>query len=144
MQKITMKRNKFIIISGNIGVGKTTLIDKLNSTLGWKGYPPEVPNPYHNKFENNKYKWGFHRQISFLSKKIKLYRHIESEQINFIMERSIWEEYEVFMKSLLMDGYVTEDEFNMYTVLYENIINTLIKPDMIIYTPQNKIPIKQV
>ncbi|MCK4240931.1 MAG: deoxynucleoside kinase, partial [Candidatus Atribacteria bacterium] len=52
---------KFIIVSGNIGCGKSSLTDLLSKRLGWKPYYEVVENnPYLEDFYKDMKKWSFH------------------------------------------------------------------------------------
>ena len=46
---------KFIIVSGNIGCGKSSLTDLLSKRLGWK--------PYYEVVENNPYLEDFYKDM---------------------------------------------------------------------------------
>ena len=64
------KMKKFIIISGNIGSGKSSLTRVLSEKLGWKAFYEVVENnPYLEDFYKDMSKWSFHLQVFFLSKR---------------------------------------------------------------------------
>ena len=63
---------KHIVISGNIGVGKTTLAEKLAKKYNWKILLEEVDNnPYLDDFYKSMKSWSFHLQIFFLNSRFK-------------------------------------------------------------------------
>ena len=66
MKKTVMKIKKFIIVSGNIGSGKSSLTKILSEQLGWKAFYEVVENnPYLEDIYNNMKKWSFHLKVFF-------------------------------------------------------------------------------
>ena len=63
---------KFVAIAGNIGVGKSTLVDLLCARLKWEPfYEPVTENPYLADFYSDMAAWSFHSQIFFLSHRLR-------------------------------------------------------------------------
>ena len=59
---------KFIAIAGNIGVGKSTLVEMLCAKLEWTPFfEPVAENPYLADFYRDMQTWAFHSQIFFLT-----------------------------------------------------------------------------
>ena len=84
---------KHIVISGNIGVGKTTLAQKLSNKYDWKILLEEVDNnPYLEDFYKSMKSWSFHLQIFFLNSRFKQIKKISSSNGIIIQDRSIYEE----------------------------------------------------
>lgn len=70
----------YLIIAGNIGVGKTTLTQLVKEQLDWKPYYERVSeNPYLSCFYENMHMWSFQSQIFFLTQKFKT--HLQINQI---------------------------------------------------------------
>ena len=64
--------NKFIAIAGNMGVGKTTMVNFLCQRYGFQPvYEPYTHNPYLDDFYKDMKQWGFHSQLYFLTHKDK-------------------------------------------------------------------------
>ena len=62
-----MAKKKHIGIAGNIGVGKTTLCEKLSEIFLFKPiYESVIENPYLSDFYINMERWSFNLQIYFL------------------------------------------------------------------------------
>ena len=62
---------RYVIVAGNIGVGKSSLVELLCKKLGWQPFfEPESENPYLADFYQNMSVWGFHSQIFFLSHRL--------------------------------------------------------------------------
>ena len=125
---------KHIVISGNIGVGKTTLAEKLAKKYNWKILLEEVDNnPYLDDFYKSMKSWSFHLQIFFLNSRFKQIQNIEKTNSTIIQDRSIYEDYEVFTKNLFDSGILLKREFENYKRLYNTILEYVKVPDLLIY-----------
>ena len=125
---------KHIVISGNIGVGKTTLAEKLAKKYNWKILLEEVDNnPYLDDFYKSMKNWSFHLQIFFLNSRFKQIQNISKTNSTIIQDRSIYEDYEVFTKNLFDSGILLKREFKNYKRLYNTILEYVKVPDLLIY-----------
>jgi deoxyadenosine/deoxycytidine kinase len=128
------KRKLFIAIAGNIGVGKTTLTRLLSKRLRWRAYYEKViDNPYLAPFYDDMIRWSFHLQIYFLSHRFKSQKEITEWPDSCIQDRSIYEDVEIFARTLHEQGFMTDVDYDNYRMLFETMINYLRKPDLIIY-----------
>ena len=129
-----MKNIKHIVISGNIGVGKTTLSDIISKKFNWELQLEEVKdNPYLDDFYKSMTDWAFHLQIFFLNSRFNQIQKISESNNVVIQDRSIYEDYEVFTKTLYDSGVLMEREFNNYKRLYNTILKYINEPDLLIY-----------
>ncbi|MAR85319.1 MAG: deoxynucleoside kinase [Cytophagia bacterium] len=125
---------KHIVISGNIGVGKTTLSDKVSKKFNWDLQLEEVDdNPYLDDFYKSMSEWSFHLQIFFLNSRFNQIQKISESNKIVIQDRSIYEDYEVFTKTLHDSGILKQREFNNYERLYNTILKYIDQPDLLIY-----------
>jgi len=124
----------FLAIAGNIGVGKTELTNRLSAELGWMAYyEPVIQNPYLDPFYRDMQRWSFHLQIYFLSERFKAQVEIGQSALPFIQDRTIYEDAEIFARTLFQQGSMTEVDFRNYSALFEVLVSFLRKPDLIIY-----------
>tara|TARA_B110000014_G_scaffold34429_1_gene21857 strand:+ start:28 stop:660 length:633 start_codon:yes stop_codon:yes gene_type:complete len=131
---------KHIVISGNIGVGKTTLAQKISNKYNWKILLEEVDNnPYLEDFYKSMKSWSFHLQIFFLNSRFKQIKKISSSNGIIIQDRSIYEDYEVFTKNLYDSKILLKREFENYKRLYKTILDYVKEPDLLIYIRNNNI-----
>ena len=125
---------KHIVISGNIGVGKTTLSEKVSKKFNWDLQLEEVDdNPYLDDFYKSMSEWSFHLQIFFLNSRFNQIQKISESNKIVIQDRSIYEDYEVFTKTLHDSGVLKQREFNNYERLYNTILKYIDQPDLLIY-----------
>ena len=128
------KRKLFIAIAGNIGVGKTTLTKLLSKQLGWRAYYEKViDNPYLEPFYDDMNRWSFHLQIYFLSHRFKSQKEITEWPDSCIQDRSIYEDVEIFARTLHEQNFMTYVDYENYRMLFETMVDYLRKPDLIIY-----------
>lgn len=125
---------KFVIVGGNIGVGKSTLVSLLSQRLGWRPYyEPEDENPYLPDFYGDMQTWAFHSQIFFLSRRLRTHRQLLDHPTSVIQDRSIYEDAEVFAGNLHRQGLLTGRDFNTYRALYQVLSEFLPPPDLVVY-----------
>ncbi len=122
--------NRIILgISGNIGVGKTTLVERLAEHFGWDFYKePAEENPYLKLYYEEPERWGLHSQIYFLTNRFEEELRLSNLGRSYILDRTIYEDGEVFAKIALR-----EREYNTYLKLYRLAVRYLPKPNLIIY-----------
>ncbi len=129
-----MNQGYFLAIAGNIGVGKTELTTRLSAELGWMAYyEPVIQNPYLDAFYADMARWSFHLQIYFLSERFKAQVQIGSSPLPFIQDRTIYEDAEIFARTLHDQGSMTEVDYRNYTSLFHILVSFLRRPDLIIY-----------
>jgi len=124
----------YVAIAGNIGVGKTTMTKLISEKLGWEAfYEPVIENPYLDDFYQDMEKWSFHLQVYFLSKRFELQKKIVEENISCVQDRTIYEDVEIFARTLFGQGSMTERDFLNYCELFKNMTSYLQKPNLIVY-----------
>ena len=129
-----MTKKYFIAIAGNMGVGKSTLTRLLSESNGWTPFYEAVDdNPYLADFYKDMRQWSFHSQIFFLTRRLRCHREIVSYPYPAIQDRSIYEDAEIFARNLHQRCNMADRDYQVYRDLYEELIQTLPKPDLIVY-----------
>jgi deoxyadenosine/deoxycytidine kinase len=134
-KELSSGNNKmFVVVAGNIGSGKTTLTKKLSERLGWKPYFESVQdNPYLADFYENMSRWSFPLQVYFLTHRFNTHKVIESGMGSSIQDRSIYEDANIFAKSLFEQGDLDARDYENYCNLYESMIPYLSPPTLTIF-----------
>lgn len=121
----------FICIEGNIGVGKTSLAEKIaadyNASLVLEEF---TDNPFLPKFYKEPKKYAFPLELFFMAERYK--------QIKQLMEQDIFSDFTVsdyfFVKSrLFAQNNLLEDELQLFYRLFDIMLSTLPKPNLLIY-----------
>ena len=124
----------FILVSGNIGAGKTTLTDRLAERLGWDAaYETVERNPFLADFYGDMKKWSFHLQVYFLGDRAEQHRRLAELPKSAIIDRSIYEDSHIFARALRASEQMTEAEFDTYRRVYRLVLGGLPKPDLLLY-----------
>src|SRR5438477_12805947 len=128
-----LSQGYFLAVAGNIGVGKTELTNRLSEELGWAAYyEPVVQNPYLDPFYENMSRWSFHLQIYFLSERFKAQVEIGRSPQPFIQDRTIYEDAEIFARTLHDQGSMTDVDYDNYVALFHILTGFLRRPDLIL------------
>jgi deoxyadenosine/deoxycytidine kinase len=127
-----MKRT--IAIAGNMGSGKSTLVEFLSRTYGiLPFYEPNEDNPYLPDFYNDMRRWSFHSQLYFLSNKFRLHQELDKTAGLVVLDRTIFEDAEIFATALHDMKRIDDRDWETYWGFYESILNAIQAPDLLIY-----------
>lgn len=148
---------KFIAIAGNIGVGKSTLVQMLCERLEWEPFfegadlsapkrtrkasakkstrreAAAVENPYLADFYKDMKAWAFHSQLFFLARRLHDLRRLMDFPGVVVQDRSVYEDAEIFAKNLYRQGYMAVRDWKTYRELYEVLTELLPPPDLVVY-----------
>lgn len=125
---------RLILVAGNIGAGKTSITQRLGEHLNWEtGYESVADNPYLADFYADMRAWSFHLQIFFLGHRAEQHLDMANHPRSAIIDRSIYEDYHIFARALHQLGNVNERDYFSYHRLYTLMINSLPRPDLLIY-----------
>ncbi len=125
---------KTIAIAGNIGAGKSSLVEFLTRTYGIKPfYEPNEENPYLSDFYQDMNGWAFHSQLYFLSSKFRMHQQLERSSGVVVLDRTIYEDAEIFATALHKMRKFTGRDWDTYWNFYQTILDAIRPPDLMIY-----------
>jgi deoxyadenosine/deoxycytidine kinase len=134
----------FIAIAGNIGTGKTTLTNLLSKRFGWHAHFEAVAeNPYLADFYSDMKRWSFPLQIYFLNNRFRAHQSVTMGTNSAIQDRSIYEDANIFARSLFEQGLMEERDYKNYVDLYDVMIKHLNPPDLVVYLKKSLPKLKE-
>lgn len=125
---------KYLVVAGNIGAGKSTLVGLLAEQLGFTpSFEPVLENPFLKDFYADMSRWAFHSQLFFLSHRAEMHRQLGTDLRSVVQDRSIYEDAEVFARNLHEQGLIGAREWEVYHNLYMTLTEILPPPSLVIY-----------
>jgi deoxyadenosine/deoxycytidine kinase len=126
--------DRFVAVSGNIGAGKTSLVRYLTERYGIRPiYEPYADNPYLDDFYGDMPRWAFHSQVFFLGRKFRLHRELEAIPGTVVMDRTIYEDAEIFAAHLARSRRMTKRDHETYLELYGSMRAAIRPPDLLVH-----------
>lgn len=126
--------DKFIVIAGNIGAGKTTLVKILSEKLGFTPfYEPHEENPYLADFYEDMKSWSYHSQVYFLTRRLNIHKELLQATGTVVQDRSVYEDAQIFARNLYLQGDLSQRDYRVYQDLYQILVSLLPMPSLIIY-----------
>ena len=126
--------NRYIAVAGNIGAGKTSLVEFICKRYQVKPFfEPNDTNPYLADFYQDMRAYAFQSQIYFLGHKFRLHRELERYPGTVIQDRTIYEDAEIFAKNLFRSRCLSKRDYATYRELYETIRRDLQPPQVMIF-----------
>jgi deoxyadenosine/deoxycytidine kinase len=122
---------RFIAVEGPIGVGKTTLARQLAETFNYQMLLENTEeNPFLERFYQNQKNAALATQLFFLFQR--------SQQIQDLRQGDIFEpvrvsDFLINKDRLFAQLNLDEDEFQLYTKVYQQLTIDAPKPDLVIY-----------
>ncbi|MDO8494245.1 MAG: deoxynucleoside kinase [Deltaproteobacteria bacterium] len=127
-------RNNYIAVAGNIGSGKSSLVEFLCKHFKCKPfYEPFADNPYLADFYKDMKRYAFHSQMYFLSEKFKMLKKINKAKGVVVQDRTVFEDAEIFAKNLHRQDLISKRDFAIYQNFYDSILHAISPPRLLIY-----------
>lgn len=127
-----MSNLNYLVIEGNIGAGKTTLANMLALKTGARLFVEQfADNPFLPKFYNDPERYSFPLELSFLAERYsQLNKELRHQDLFHSMTISDY----FFLKCVIFaKANLAEDEFMLFSQIFEIIYKTLPKPDLYVY-----------
>jgi len=130
-----MNKALYIVISGNIGAGKTTLCKGLARFFGYRPFfEPARSNPFLKDYYEDMKRWALYSQTFFAVEFARVHREIAEVEGAVCQDRSLFECY-VFADSLRRLGVLPEREYSLLRSLIDQLIYAMERrrPDVVVY-----------
>ena len=130
-----MTENRYVVVEGVIGVGKTSLSRMLSERVKGKLVLEEVEeNPFLKEFYKDRARYAFQTQMHFLFSRYQQQR--ELRQMELFADRTV-SDY-LFQKDRIFAGLnLTEKELMLYDRLVTWLELEVTKPDIVVYLQAN-------
>ena len=123
-----------IIIEGQIGVGKTTIGEILQKRYDirlFRELTRQSTLQLLDSFYADKCRWAFTLQVHFLNERFRMIKDIFRNG-GGLLDRSIYGD-RIFADLLHDDGDMTDEEYETYETLLDNMLEHAQKPDLLVY-----------
>ena len=124
----------YIVISGNIGSGKTSLTRLLAQRYGWEPrYEVVADNPYLGDYYKDIRRWSFCLETFFLKERFRDVLDIAHSERDIVQDRSIFEGVHVFASNNKAMGNMDDRDYATFMELFEQMTSIVPMPDLMIY-----------
>lgn len=128
-----IEKAPFIVISGLIGAGKSTLTNQLSEHLDYRAcYEPVKDNPYLDDFYQDMPRWTFPMQMHLLARRFRQHQEVLWGGKPVVLDRSIYEDT-IFARMHREDGLMDERDWQTYIDHFHVMQGFLRYPDVILY-----------
>ena len=113
-------------VAGMVGTGKTTLSHALAARFGLQiGHESVDENPWLESFyggPGDMRSYALHSQLHFLATRFAAMRRMRGLGGSWILDRTWYEDAEIFARGLYEQGLLTSDEWTLYRRLYAELL----------------------
>ena len=121
----------YIAIEGPIGIGKTTLAKRLADSFNYETLLEEAEtNPFLERFYQDRRSNALPTQLYFLFQRM---RKLQDLRQGDIFQQVRISDFLIEKDPLFARITLDNDEYRLYQTVYDNIIEDLPKPDLVIY-----------
>lgn len=122
----------FIAIEGPIGIGKTSLAEKLSAHFQFQLLKEIVEeNPFLGKFYENIEEWGFQTEMFFLCNRFKQLEDIDKQYLR--NGQPVIADYHISKNIIFAKRTLSKDKFQKYEQIYRILTEDMPVPNMMIY-----------
>ncbi|UFT99447.1 deoxynucleoside kinase [Radiobacillus kanasensis] len=122
----------FIAVEGPIGVGKTSLANKLSSQFQFHLLKEIVEeNPFLGKFYDDIEEWSFQTEMFFLCNR---YKQLEDIENNYLAKgKPVVADYHIAKNMIFAQRTLKEKHLEKYENIFNILTEDIPKPNMVIY-----------
>ncbi len=126
-----MKKPRYIVVEGPIGVGKTSLAKSLVAEFQARGVFEKVEeNPFLTKFYEDRETYAFQTQIFFLLSRYQQQRELMQQDL---FSQSAVADYLFAKDRIFASLNLSSEEIALYNQLYQTLGPRVPKPDLVVY-----------
>lgn len=127
-----MVETPFIAIEGPIGVGKTSLAEKLSTYFKFHLLKEIVEeNPFLGKFYDDIEAWSFQTEMFFLCNRFKQLEDIKRDYL--LQQKAVISDYYISKNMIFAKRTLPADKFDKYEQIYHILTDDMPMPNMMIY-----------
>ncbi len=122
---------RYVVIEGVIGAGKTSLAKLLSAQFNGQLVLEEFEdNPFLSRFYDNKKRWAFQAQLSFLASRFRQQKSLHDRSLfhQVVISDYMFEKDRIFAH-LNLQG----DELHLYETLFQQMSIATPRPDLVVY-----------
>jgi len=133
-----MPPNRYIVIAGNIGAGKTTIIELISYALRPCEVFREQPDIYLERYYHDPATFAFLNQLSYSLQFLEQAARISQcgSDCTVVQDRSIYDTHQVFSRLVMASGFVSPDEFSLLERIYR-AADLLVRPTLLVVLDAN-------
>ncbi|TMN22293.1 deoxynucleoside kinase [Lentibacillus cibarius] len=122
----------FIAIEGPIGIGKTSLAQKLSVQFNFHLLKEIVEeNPFLGKFYDDIKEWSFQTEMFFLCNRFKQLEDIQQKYLSW--NKAVIADYHISKNMIFARRTLPADKFDKYEQIYHILTKDMPVPNMMIY-----------
>ena len=126
-----MKRPRYIVVEGPIGVGKTSLAKRLAAEFHARSVFEKVEeNPFLTKFYEDRESYAFQAQIFFLLSRYQQQRELIQQDL---FSQNAVSDYLFAKDRIFATLNLSSEEITLYKQLYQLLDPRVPKPDLVVY-----------
>lgn len=125
-------RHPYIVIEGNIGAGKTSLVNLLSEKHNGRVVLEEFSeNPFLPKFYEQPDRYAFALEMSFLSDRFhQLNKELRQHSL---FNKNTFSDYSLSKSIIFARANLEKEEFELFQKMYQIMMSNLPKPDLLVY-----------
>lgn len=126
-----MESPLYIAVEGPIGVGKTTLVQRLAERLDARIVLEAFEdNPFLARFYQDRERFAFPTQIFFLMSRFKQQQELMQPDL---FRPNLLADYHLFKDRIFAELTLADQELALYERVYRSLATQILKPDVVIY-----------
>ena len=125
-------RHSYVVIEGNIGAGKTSLVNLLSEKHNGRVVLEEFSeNPFLPKFYEQPDRYAFALEMSFLSDRFhQLNKELRQHSL---FNKNTFSDYSLSKSIIFARANLEKEEFELFQKMYQIMMSNLPKPDLLVY-----------